>query len=343
LNSAKILSTVKYVFFLSIGVGLLWYVTKDQDYELFIKEFKTASYSWIALAMFCGGLSHVSRALRWQMLIKSMGHKTKFSTTFYAVMIGYFANLLVPRLGEVSKCAVLHKNEKIPFNSLLGTVIAERIFDFICLLFITFLVIFFQFEFLKNFIYTYVYGPLTDKLNNNYILLIILFALMIIGSVVFFFLTKKIYKKNKEKPSAQKFKGLVLGFAQGIKTIKHTDNKLLFIGHSIFIWGMYFMMTYFCFFSLQATSSLSVADGFTVLVIGSLGIVAPVPGGIGAYHFMVIATLVELFGINNMSATSFAYISHTSQTLLIVLLGLFSFLAIFLRNKQIKNEQKQTD
>jgi len=334
LKKRKFFSAIKYVFFLGLGLVLLWYVTKGHDYNEFINEFKTANYYWIALAMFFGTLSHISRALRWNMLINAMGSKTRFSTTFFAVMIGYFANLLVPRLGEVSRCAVLHKNEKIPFNSLLGTVVAERIFDFFCLLFITFLVIYFQFEFLKSFIYNYIYAPLTLKFSANIIGLIIVGVVLIVLAIAGLFILKALLRQHNEKSFAYKIKRLIYGFAEGLKTIKNVPNKSVFLLHSVFIWMMYFLMTYLCFFSLSATSQLGIADGFTVLVMGSMGIVAPVPGGIGAYHFFVITTLVELFSINSTSATSLAYISHTSQTLLIILLGFFSIVALSLRKRR---------
>lgn len=335
MKKSQFIAVVKYIFFLGLGLALLWYVTKGHDYIEFVNEFKTANYYWIALAMFCGALSHVCRALRWNLLIRSMGYKTKFFGTFYAVMVGYFANLLVPRLGEISRCAVIKKNENIPFNALFGTVVAERIFDFICLVFIAILVVYFQFDFLKGFINTYIYSPLALEFTSNVWLFILLFTGLIVLTVVLFFTLKAIYSRHKEKTFVYKIKTIVLGFADGLKTIKNVPNKVLFLAHSVLIWFFYFFMTYLCFFSLQATSHLTVADGFTILVMGSLGVVAPVPGGIGAYHFIVIATLVELFAINATSATSFAYISHTSQLLLIVLLAICSFIGlIFLRKNK---------
>ncbi len=337
MKKSTIISAVKYILFLSLGIGLLWYVTQSQDINKLIEEFKTARYFWIILAMFSGMLAHISRAARWNLIINSMGYKTKLSTTFYAVMIGYFANMLVPRLGEVSRCGVLGKNTKIPFNNLLGTVVAERIFDAFCLLLLTFFVIFFQFKFLKEFLNTNIFHPLSLSFSNNFITYIIIAIVIVISIITLYILYKTMNKRLKNKSFYQKIKRVLIGFAEGIKAIKNVKNKWLFLLHTILIWLMYFFMTYLCFFSLNSTSHLTIADGFTVLVIGSIGIVAPVPGGIGTYHFVVILTLVELFGINSLSATSFAYISHTSQGVLITLLGLFSFAAIFFKNK--KNEK----
>ncbi len=338
MKKSKLISVLKYIFFLGIGLALLWHVTSGHDYEEFVNEFKYANYYWIGFAMCCGAVSHVIRALRWNLLINSMGYKTKFSTTFYAVMLGYFANLIVPRLGEISRCALLKKHENIPFNALLGTVVAERIFDFLCLVLIAILVVYFQFDFLKGFINAYFYGPLFSQLTSNVWLLLFAFVLFIVLAVIAFFVLKAFYSRHKEKSIVYKVRNLALGFADGIKTIKRVPHKILFLTHTLLIWVLYFFMTYLCFFSLQATSHLTIADGFTILVMGSLGIVAPVPGGIGAYHFIVIMTLVELFGIAATPATSLAYISHTSQTLLILLLSLVSFIGLmFVAKKNKKN------
>ncbi len=338
MKKSTIISVIKYILFLSLGLGLLWYVTKNQDLNKLVGEFKTANYYWIGLAMFFGSLAHVSRAARWNLIIKSMGYKTRLSTTFYAVMIGYFANMLVPRLGEVSRCGVLSKNTKTPFNILLGTVVAERLFDSLCLLLLIIVVIFFQFEFLKGFLNNLIFKPLSLRFANSYSTLIIITVIFVVVIVALYILYKMTNKHLKKMPFYAKLKRVLLGFAEGLKAIKHIENKWAFILHTFFIWFMYFMMSYLCFFSISATSHLHLADGFTVLVMSSLGIVAPVPGGIGAYHFIIKLTLVELFAINPSSAISYAYITHTSQCALITILGLFSFGVFFLRNKKIKNE-----
>jgi len=338
LNKSKVISAIKYIIFLLLGFGLLWYVTRNQDLSKIFNEFKTANYYWILLAMFFGGLSHVSRAARWNIIINSMGYKTKFSTTFYAVMVGYFSNMLVPRLGEVARCGVINKNSKIPFNVLLGTVVAERLFDSLCLLLLIIMVVFFQFAFLKDFLNKTIFQPLSMSFENNYVTFIILAFILVLFIVGFYILFKTMNKRFKSQPFFIKLKRVLAGFADGIIAIKHIEHKGAFILHTLFIWSMYFLMTYLCVFSLSATSHLKIADGLTLLVMGSLGIVAPVPGGIGAYHFIIIKTLVELFSINSASATSFAYISHAAQGVLITTLGLFAFAALFLKNKKIKNE-----
>ncbi len=330
----KFFSVLKYLFFLSCGLGLLWYVTQKQNINDLIYQFKTANYFWIVFAMCMGALSHISRAARWNMIIESMGHKTKLNHTFYAVMIGYFANMLVPRLGEVSRCGVLNKKSGIPFTTLLGTVVAERIFDTFCLLLLSFLVIVLQFRFLKEFLSENIISHLPIDFFSSYTVIIITIIILIVFVLGLYILYKMANKRLKNKPFYLKFRRIIAGFSEGIKAIALIKNKGLFLLHTLFIWCMYFLMTYLCFFSLGGTSHLSVAAGFTVLIMGSIGIVAPVPGGIGAYHYIVILTLTQLYGINEAVSTSFAYISHTSQGVLITLLGLVAFAYFFFQNKK---------
>lgn len=334
----KIFSALKYLFFLTCGLGLLWYVTQKQNINDLIHQFKTANYFWIVFAMTMGALSHISRAARWNMIIESMGHKTKLNHTFYAVMIGYFANMLVPRLGEVSRCGVLNKKSGIPFTTLLGTVVAERIFDTFCLLLLAFLVVVLQFSFLKEFLSTNIVSHLPLNFFSNTTVLIVTIIIVIVFIAGLYILYKMTNKRLKDKPFYAKFRRILAGFSEGIKAIAHIKNKGLFLLHTLFIWCMYFLMTYLCFFSLGGTSHLSVSAGFTVLIMGSIGIIAPVPGGIGAYHYIVILTLTQLYGINETISTSFAYISHTSQGVLITILGLISFAYFFFQNKKAKHE-----
>jgi hypothetical protein len=140
----------------------------------------------------------------------------------------------------------------------------------------------------------------------------------------------------------KKVKALLKGFLEGILSIMKLKQKFSFILLTIVIWAMYFLMTYLCFFAMDATSILGVLDGLTVLTFGSFGIVAPVPGGIGAYHFIVKAILFELYGIDPAAAASYATISHLAQTLLILILGGLSYLAIVLFLKKKKNAKHRT-
>jgi uncharacterized protein (TIRG00374 family) len=336
----KLISIVKYIIFLIVGVGLLWLVFRKQDFNKVIIEFQNANYFWIFLSIIAGILSHISRALRWNLLISSIGYKTKTSTTFFAVMIGYFANMAIPRIGEITRCGIVSKSNQIPLNAVIGTVIAERIFDMLCLLILIIATIAFQFAFLKNFLIKMVVDPLFSKFSFNLITIIFLILGVIILILGIYFGLKLLIKLIRKRKFFFKLKRLIVGFIIGVKSIKQIKNKGLFIFHTIFIWLMYVAMLYLCFFSIKATSNLTFVDAITITVLGALGIVAPVPGGIGAYHFIVTITLVELFNIVQESAASIAIIVHESQAVMMIILGVISLAFIFFSNKKkLENEK----
>lgn len=258
-------------------------------------------------------------------------------------MIGYFANMAIPRLGEVSRCGVLHKKDGIPFDSLLGSVVAERVFDLIVLLFLIFTVIVFQLELVGGFVHRLIVEPLFSKFSNNVSGILTVFSIIGLVIILGFVLHRIFRHKLQESDIFNKIKGFLKGFLDGVKTIWKLERRWEFFFYTFMIWFMYFLMTYVVFFAMDATSKLTIIDGITVLAIGSLGMVAPVPGGIGAYHFIVKAILFELYLIPNDVAASWATLIHTSQSLLIVLLGSFSYFMILSLKRRKAQEQTQSN
>jgi len=335
----RIFSIFEYLFFLAIGVLLLWLSFRKLDlHEIWI-DIQGAEYSWLVIALFFAILSHIIRALRWNLLINSLGYKTRLSSTFFAVMIGYLANTAVPRMGEFVRCGVLSKKEKIPFNSLFGTVISERLFDLISLFVIIFLVIVFQLDLVGNLM-RQLFGPLIETVFSN----VWSITFFLAGVFAFFVFLAWLIWKSKEWIKSlsfyQKLHDFLIGLWQGIISIGKMRQKGLFLIYTVSIWLFYGVMVYMPVLMLNETSHLNFIDGLTILAIGSLGIVAPVPGGIGAYHFIVKAILVELYGIEPNAAGSFAAITHAGQTLLNVIIGGLSYLGmgIISRKQEPKNE-----
>ena len=283
-----------------------------------MEEFRNANYFWIVMAMVAGIFSHLFRALRWNILIRSLGYKVNPGRTFHAVMSGYLFNLVVPRLGEVTKCAVLSKSDDIPFNSLAGTMIAERFVDLVTLILLMFFTIAFQFHFLKDFLYDFFFSPFLAKGTSSLVILLIIGGVALILAMGFLWWLRLKLREAKTDSFGYKLRRQLRGFANGIKTLWRMRGKGWFLVYSLVIWGLYFMNAYLGFFAIGATSHLSPDAGITLLAVGSLGILAPVPGGIGTYHFITILTLTQLYQIPSEPATSYAYITHAGQMLLII-------------------------
>lgn len=329
----------KVVLFALLGLGILWYITRAQDVTRIWEEMKRAKFIWVFLSIVAGIISHLLRALRWNLLIRSMGQPARLSTTFHALMTGYLANLAVPRMGEVTRCATLSRYSGAPFNQLAGTVVAERFIDMLSLLLLIFLTIVFQFAFLKEFLDYYIFNPFLSLVFGHMWLV----AVLGLGAMGGLWAAWLYFKKVSEEKTgfAARLKRQVKGFWVGMMSLAQVKNKVIFLVYTIFIWLFYFLTVYLVFFALEATSVLGVKDGFTLLALGSLGIVAPVPGGVGTYHFIVITTLTELFGLAPEPSTSYAYIAHAAQIIMILFVGGFSWFMLSLSVK--KKEAMQED
>lgn len=334
----NLLKTLKFISFFLLGISLFWYVYKDQDINR-IKSILTneVNYFWIVVSVFLGLLSHISRTIRWNLMIEPLGHKPRMLNTFLAVMIGYLMNLALPRMGEISRCGVLSRYEKIPFTKLVGTVVLERLIDVIVLLLLLVVVIITQF------------GQLVEFLNNNPDVQIKLgkilhSPILPISLIIIALIIWGTRHKIKGSGLAKKLVGLLNQFGEGFKSIRNIRNKWAFVFHSLFIWTLYYLMLYCVFFAFGFTSHLSPLAGLTVFVLGSFGMVAPVQGGIGAWHFMVIEGLA-LYGIDRVDGQVFALLAHGSTTLMLIVFGLIALLVLPFVNerngKEVSEEQSQ--
>ena len=315
------LKTLKFLSFFLLGILLFWLVYKDQDINR-IKSILSneVNYSWIIVSVFLGLLSHISRTIRWNLMIEPLGHKPRPLNTFLAVMIGYLMNLALPRMGEISRCGVLSRYEKIPFTKLVGTVVLERLIDVLMLLLLLVIVVITQFGHLVEFLNN---NPqVQDKLGKLMRSPILPIALILLFLIIWF--TRH---KIKGSGAVKKLTGLMNQFIEGFKSIRNIKNKGSFIFHSVFIWVLYYLMLYCVFFSFEFTSHLTPLAGLTIFVLGSFGMIAPVQGGIGAWHFMVIEGL-SLYGIDKADGQVFALVAHGSTTIMLIVFGLVSLLVL---------------
>lgn len=323
---------IKYILFLVIGLLLLFFAFKNTNLNDLIEEAKKVDLLWIWLSMFFGFLAFISRGLRWVYLIENMGYNAKKINSIYAVCIGYFTNLAFPRAGELSRCTSLSESDKIPVNKLFGTIILERTIDFIILLSL----ISFVFLMKLDTVYTF-FNRIEKEIGGNSnigFILIAVFSIILIVFIVF-------KTKFKKTSTYQKIVDFLKGLSDGFKSIKGIKNKWAFWGHTIFIWFMYFIMTYVCFFAIESTKLLTLIDGLFIMVVGGLGMVLPVQGGVGAYHLLVSEALMSINlenSINNTDATLFASVVHACQTLMTLFVGSISLLMLFLSKRKAKSE-----
>lgn len=331
----KLKPVIIYTLSFLIAIFLLLYVFKDIDVEDMLLRLQHLDYSWIILSVFLSVISHLARAYRWNILLKPLGYSLNLFPTFLAVMVGYFANIILPRMGEVSKCAVIKRTENIPITSSFGTVVAERVLDFFVLMSLLAITIIIEFSRLKSFLFGF-FSFKVSGIGEN------LFGIYIFtGAIVGGLLLVALFRKNLRNAYTnnlffQKLGNFWKELAKGLMSIKRIDNKLGFFISTIVIWLMYFLMAYVVVFAIPQTSNLSLMAGLTILVMGGLGMAAPVQGGIGTYHALVSSVLV-LYGINEADGVLFATVLHTSQTIFVLVIGGLSLLLVSLSKKVVSH------
>ncbi len=318
---------VKFLAFFTLGALIFWLIYKDQDIERIKSVLKNdVNYFWILISLFIGLISHISRTLRWGLMIEPIGHKPRFINTFFAVMVGYFMNMAFPRMGEISRCGVLARYEKISFTKLVGTVVAERLVDMISLLILLGIIIFAQFGKMISFLK---HNPeIQEKLNS-----VFFSPYLIVGIIVLIILFIVFRKAFKHTTVFKKIVEILKNFKEGFVSIKNIKRKGWFYFHSVFIWAMYYVMLYSVFFAFDFTRDLNPIAGLTTFVMASFGMVAPVQGGIGAWHFMAIEAL-SLYGVANENGIIFAFVAHGSMTGMIILIGTISLLILPFINRR---------
>jgi uncharacterized protein (TIRG00374 family) len=320
----KLTTALRYILILGFGIGLLWLSFRGVNLSATWNEFKSINYGWLGISIFVSVIAFYSRAIRWNLLLHPLNYKPALSNTMNALMVGYLANLAVPRLGEVTRCGTLNRTEKVPFEKLLGTVIVERVLDVICLAVCMVMTTIIEHDRLWGFLYDNILEPAHQKLSNLSQPSGVLIGLVLL--LIFVFLILKLLKKKPEGRSG-KIQNLLKGILEGIRSVRHINRKGEFLFHTIFIWFCYFLMSYTCFKALPATAGLGWQAGLFVLVVGGMGMSAPVQGGIGTYHLLVSRGL-GLYGLIPLHGMAFATLMHTTQTLLVILMGGISILLI---------------
>jgi uncharacterized membrane protein YbhN (UPF0104 family) len=330
----KILSYLQYVFFLALAIFLVWWSIRKipaHGWVTIRHALANANYWLIGPVMVSLLLSHYSRARRWKILMEPLGYNPRMANTYLAVLIGYFANLAAPRLGEVLKCTILARYEKVPADKLVGTIVAERAFDVLCLGVVILITILIQFDVIGGYVSEIVNSIVESKANNlSRTTLIILAAIVIFLVLLVIF----IFKRKSHLAIVQKTKKVFQGIWRGITSVRYLKNKGWFLFHTVFIWSMYLLSVRLGLYALQETSVYGIKEAFSILTTGSLAMIVPVSGqGLGVYPLAVQKTLM-LYGSGEVLGFAFGTIMWSVQFFLILLSGFVALILLPYLNKQ---------
>jgi glycosyltransferase 2 family protein len=322
--------TLQYLLFLGIGGGLIWYsiasgiINPTKLWE----DVSHANLWYVGLMVVLMFVAHGSRAARWQLLLEPLGYKPSFFNVNNAVWLGYFANNLVPRLGEVTRCSQLYKSDNIPVEKSLGTVVTDRLFDVVMLFILLLLHFILDFDKLWAFINQQMAQNSGSQADKSNLLFFLLVTIVLGGSVLFIF-RKKILQISIVQTIIEKLKGLL----DGLLSIRHLKNPWLFIFHSVLIWTMYYLMGYVLFLAIPKFADLPLMAGLTFLVSGALAMILPSPGGAGTITAIVSPVLVTMYGLSKDDAGTLATFVQSSQMLATLIIGAIIFLITVFNTK----------
>lgn len=317
---------LQYGFFLGLGLLFAWLTIKDIDTHQWqaIRYAVANARHWVVVpvvAMLL--LSHYSRAIRWKILMEPLGYKPSTFNTFAAVMIGYLVNAGVPRLGEVVKCTLLARYEKVRADKLVGTIVVERAVDVVCLGVVFALALLFEGRYIGDYVahlFTNFFRNKSGDFSLTKVLLITTAVVLVVAALAW------VLRRFAHINAIGKLRQIVAGIGQGLASIRYIRNKGWFLFHTLLIWGMYLLSTTAGIYALRETAHLGLGGGLTTLGIGSIGMILT-PGGIGAYPFLV-EKLMLLYQVSEETGKALGWLLWTAQTLIILLGGLV-FFALF--------------
>lgn len=324
----KLLKEILRVAFpIALGIFIMYWVYRDFDFARVGQVLlHGTSWGWMLFSLFFGVMSHVLRGWRWKQTLAPLGACPRAGNCVDAIFISYAANLVLPRVGEVSRCGVLARYDHVSFSKSLGTVVTERLLDGVCILLITGFTFLLQMPvFLRFFEETGTKIPSLVHLLSSPWFYVSLFSVAGVLVLLYYLLRMLSF--------FERVRGMALNLWEGVWSLRHVGNAGLFAFYTVAIWLCYFLHFYLTFFCFDFTSSLSFQAGLVMFVGGTFAVIVPTPNGAGPWHFAVI-TMMMLYGVSDEDASMFALIVHGIQTLLVIVLGMYGWLHVLLANRR---------
>ncbi|MGA9212845.1 lysylphosphatidylglycerol synthase transmembrane domain-containing protein [Kaistella sp.] len=329
---------------ISLGIAALfmWFALKGMEFKKIMGYFGKANYLWVFIASIFGILAYWFRAVRWNLLLEPMGYKISNSNSFWTISFGYLMNLTIPRSGELARSTALFGVENVPVDKSFGTIILERVIDLICMIGFLGLTLIFKYKAFIAF-YTYITEEKgkTETASSNSKMYVLL-AIFVITGILFLVFRKKL----RHFPIYQKVLNFAKGIFDGLTSIFKMKQKGKFLVYTLGIWICYYLAAYLVCFALPETSDFTFADGFFIIVVGTLGMMVPASGGIGAFHLALKFGIMALFLSMGKSpeeggeiGLSYAFISHTMQLVIMLVMGVISIPVLAkARNEAVKKK-----
>ena len=330
----KLKKILKYVLSLSLAAALLWFSFREVEWADFWSGVKECRWEWIALSMLAGAFAFWLRALRWRQLLLPLDDSISRLTAFNGINIGNISNFVFPRIGEFVRCGVIvrhSKNDVSPqcqseqreasasYEKVLGTVVLERGWELLVMLLLLAVVLIFGFDRFGSFFVERIWEPMAQKFDTGLWWMLLVACVLGAGALILF------WRFRNANGFCAKVWGIFKGIGQGFATCFKMDRKWLFFAYTAFIWMTYWFMAYAIVKAAPFLDNLDMIDALFLSLVGGLGFAVPVPGGIGAFHFIISMTLSVMYGVPLELGVVYATLSHTSQAITQIVFGLGSY------------------
>jgi uncharacterized membrane protein YbhN (UPF0104 family) len=309
--------TLKYILSATIAIVLLGFAFRDVQWAEFIEGLRSCRMGWIVVSMAAGAFAFWLRGLRWRQLLLPIDPQVSRITTFNGINISNISNLVLPRIGEFVRCGVIVRRSKISYDNVLGTVVLERGWELLVMLMMLAVVIVGGYERFGTFFVQEIWTPLSAKVNMWWVV-------VTMGAIAIFSLYT-VWKFKAKSAFCAKIWGIFTGIAQGFSSCLRMERKWLFFAYTLLIWMVYWFMASCTMWAAPFLDQLDLIDALFLSLVGGLGFAVPVPGGIGAFHFVIGLALSTLYGIPMETGIIYATISHTSQAITQIIFGAASY------------------
>lgn len=309
--------TIKYLISAAFAVTLLWFSFRDVEWAGFIEGLKSCRWEFIVLSMAGGAFAFWLRGIRWRQLLLPLDPNTSRITTFNGINIGNISNFVFPRIGEFVRCGVITRRTTVTYDKVLGTVVLERGWELLVMLLMLALVLVLGYERFGSFFVEQIWTPLSQKLNMWWVVAAVVTLIAASAALIWKYKTRNAF--------LGKVAGIFKGLLQGFSSCLRMDRKWLFFAYTAFIWLVYWFMAACTVWAAPFLSHLDVVDALFLSLVGGLGFAVPVPGGIGAFHFIIGLTLSTIYDVPMETGIIYATISHTSQAITQILFGAVSY------------------
>ena len=321
---------MKYIASLALAVLLLWVSFREVEWKDFINGLKDCRWGFVLLSMAAGSTAFLIRALRWRQLLLPIDDSISRTTAFNGVNIGNISNYIFPRIGEFVRCGVITRRsapaapndpsvKKATYDKVLGTVVLERGWELLVMILMLVIVVVGGFERFGNFFLEQIWNPMAQSLDFS--IWWIVLAVAAAGAAGIY----AIYAYKDANSFCRKVWSIFRGLWQGFASCLKMDRKWLFFTYTALIWMLYWLMAASTMWAAPFLGDLDLIDALFLSLVGGLGFAVPVPGGIGAFHFIISMTLATMYGIPVEMGIVYATLSHTSQAITQILFGLGSY------------------